>query len=117
VYKVAIITDSETATGFRLAGVEVKEAATSAEALELLRQYIAAGYGLVAVNEGLLQGTRAARARILRGRDLPVIVSLPAARVQQESAETYIQRLVKEHLGLVVKLAILRGDGRVRRSQ
>ncbi len=103
-YKVAVITDSETATGFRLAGVEVREASTPAEALDLIRQYTAAGYGLLAVNEDLLQGTEEARARILRGRDLPVIVPVPPARAKLESGEAYIARLVKEHIGFAVKL-------------
>ena len=103
-YKVAVITDSETATGFRLAGVEVREASTPAEALDLIRQYTAAGYGLLAVNEDLLQGTEEARARILRGRDLPVIVPVPPPRAKLESGEAYIARLVKEHIGFAVKL-------------
>ncbi len=103
-YKVAVITDSETATGFRLAGVEVREAGTPAEALDLIRQYAAAGYGLLAVNEDLLQGTDDARARLLRGRDLPIIVPVPPARAKLESGEAYIARLVKEHIGFYVKL-------------
>jgi len=103
-YKVAVITDSETATGFRLAGVEVREAATPAEALDLIRQYASAGYGLLAVNEDLLQGTDDARARLLRGRDLPIIVPVPPARAKLESGEAYIARLVKEHIGFYVKL-------------
>lgn len=103
-YKVAVITDSETATGFRLAGVEVREASTPAEALDLIRQYTAGGYGLLAVNEDLLQGTEEARARILRGKDLPVIVPVPPARAKLESGEAYIARLVKEHIGFAVKL-------------
>jgi V/A-type H+-transporting ATPase subunit F len=86
VYKVAVITDSETATGFRLAGVEVSEAATPQETLDLIRQYTTAGYGLLAVNEDLLVGTEDTLARLLRGR------------------EAYIQRLVKEHIGFSVKL-------------
>jgi V/A-type H+-transporting ATPase subunit F len=116
-YKVAVITDPETATGFRLAGVEVKEAATPAEALELVRRYAASGYGLVAVNADLLEGADAALARILRARDLPIVVSLPPARVQQESGEAYVQRLVKAHLGFAVKLAGPREDRRVRPSE
>jgi V/A-type H+/Na+-transporting ATPase subunit F len=104
VYKVAVITDSETATGFRLAGVEVREAATPAEALEAIRKYAAAGYGLVAVNEDLLTGSEDARARLLRGRDLPLIVPIPPARAHLESGEAYIARLVKEHIGFYVKL-------------
>jgi V/A-type H+-transporting ATPase subunit F len=105
VYKVAVITDPETATGFRLAGVEVTEAATPVDALDRLRGYVAAGYGLVAVNEDLLRGTDAERARILRRRDFPIVVSLPPARLGQESGEVYVQRLVKAHLGFAVKLA------------
>jgi V/A-type H+/Na+-transporting ATPase subunit F len=103
-YKVAVITDSETATGFRLAGVEVQEASTPEAALELIRRYVTAGYGLLAVNEDLLRGTEDARARLLRGRDLPVIVPLPPARAKLESGEAYIARLVKEHIGFAVKL-------------
>lgn len=103
-YKVAVITDAETATGFRLAGVEVREAETPAQALDLIREYAAGGYGLLAVNEDLLQGTEDARTRLLRGRDLPLIVPLPPARANLESGEAYISRLVKEHIGFSVKL-------------
>ena len=103
-YKVAVITDSEGATGFRLAGVETREAATPEEALARIREYAAAGYGLLMVNEDLLVGTEEARARMLRGRDLPVIVPVPPARAHLESGEAYINRLVKEHIGFAVKL-------------
>ncbi len=103
-YNIAVITDGETATGFRLAGVEVREAATPAEALEAIRRYASAGYGLLAVNEDLLRGTEEARHRLLRGRDLPIIVPLPPARAKLESGEAYIARLVKEHIGFAVKL-------------
>ena len=103
-YKVAVITDPETATGFRLAGVEVREAGTPEQALEVIRELTAAGYGLLAVNEDLLHGTEEARTRLLRGRDLPLIVPLPPARANLESGEAYISRLVKEHIGFAVKL-------------
>ena len=103
-YKVAVITDAETATGFRLAGVEVREADTPAQALDFIREYTTAGYGLVAVNEDLLRGTEEARTRLTRGRDLPLIVPLPPARANLESGEAYISRLVKEHIGFAVKL-------------
>lgn len=103
-YRMAVITDPETATGFRLAGVEVREAATPQAALEHLRALVLLDYGLVAVNEDLLQGTEAERARLLRGRDLPIVLPFPAARPQLESGEEYIARLVKEHIGFFVKL-------------
>jgi V/A-type H+-transporting ATPase subunit F len=103
-FKVAVITDPETATGFRLAGVEVREAGTPEEALGMIREFAGAGYGMLAVSEDLLKGTDEARARLLRGRDLPVVVPLPPARAKLESGEAYIARLVKEHIGFAVKL-------------
>jgi len=103
-YKLGIITDPETATGFRLAGAEVREAANPREALEHLRQFVTLDYGLVAVNEALLEGTEDERARLMRDRDLPIIVPFPAPQVEIESGEAYVARLVKEHIGFYVKL-------------
>jgi V/A-type H+-transporting ATPase subunit F len=99
-----VITDSETATGFRLAGAEVREATTPREALEHLRYFVTLDYGLVAVNEALLEGTVDERARLMRGRDLPIIIPFPSPQVEIESGEAYIARLVKEHIGFYVKL-------------
>lgn len=103
-YRLAIITDAETATGFRLAGAEVREATTPREALEHLRYFVSLDYGLVAVNERLLEGTEDERARLLRGRDLPIIVPFPPPQAEVESGEAYVSRLVKEHIGFYVKL-------------
>ncbi len=103
-YKFAVITDPETATGFRLAGVEVREADTPQTTLEHLRMLTSLDYGLVAVNEELLRGTDDERARMLRDRDLPIIVPFPAAKAKLESGEAYIARLVKAHIGFYVKL-------------
>lgn len=103
-YRLAVITDAETATGFRLAGVEVREAASPQEALKHLRDIVVLDYGLVAVNEDLLEGTDDERDRLMRDRDLPIILPFPAPRQQLESGEEYISRLVKEHIGFYVKL-------------
>lgn len=103
-YKVAVITDLETATGFRLAGVEVREAADAKSAMEHLRALVSADYGLVAMNEDLLKGAEHEVSRLMRDRDLPIIVPFPAAKAQIESGEDYVARLVKEHIGFYVKL-------------
>ena len=103
-YRLGIITDSESATGFRLAGADVREAATPQEALEHLRSFVTLDYGLVAINEALLEGTGEERSRMLRDRDLPIIVPFPATQAVIESGEAYIARLVKEHIGFYVKL-------------
>ncbi len=100
----AIITDGESATGFRLAGAEVREASSPQAALEHLRHFVTLDYGLVAINEALLEGTEEERGRLMRGRDLPIIVPFPAPQAEIESGEAYIARLVKEHIGFFVKL-------------
>jgi len=103
-YRVAVITDSETATGFRLAGADVFEAEDPRAAVAALRELVKGDYGLVAVNEALLDGVQEEVARVMRGRDLPVLVPFPAPRAALESGEDYIARLVKEHIGFYVKL-------------
>lgn len=103
-YRLAVITDPETATGFRLAGVEVREADSPQAVVEHLRALLDLDYGLIAVNEDLLAGTEEERARLLRDRDLPIVLPFPAPRPQLESGEQYIARLVKEHIGFYVKL-------------
>ncbi len=103
-YRVAVVTDPETATGFRLAGVEVREADSANAALVHLKTMLAGDYGLIAVNEDLLKGTEEELARAMRERDMPIIVPFPAPKAHIESGEDYIARLVKEHIGFYVKL-------------
>jgi V/A-type H+-transporting ATPase subunit F len=99
-----VIADPETATGFRLAGAEVREATSPRAAFEHLRQLVEQNYGLVAVIESLLVGTEDERSRLLRGRDLPIVLPIPAPQAEIESGEAYVARLVKEHIGFYVKL-------------
>ncbi len=103
-YRVAVVTDPETATGFRLAGVEVREADSANAALVHLKTLLTGDYGLIAVNEDLLKGTEEELARAMRERDMPIIVPFPAPKAHIESGEDYIARLVKEHIGFYVKL-------------
>ena len=103
-YRVVVITDAETATGFRLAGVEVREATSPEQTLEQVKTLLPLDYGLVAVNEELLKGLDEDLSRLMRGRDTPIIVPFPAPKAQLESGEDYIARLVKEHIGFYVKL-------------
>ncbi len=100
----AVVTDPETATGFRLAGVEVREAESASAALAHLKTLLTGDYGLIAVNEDLLKGTEEELARAMRERDMPIIVPFPAPKAHIESGENYIARLVKEHIGFYVKL-------------
>lgn len=103
-YRTAVVTDHETATGFRLAGVEVREADSAQSALAHLKTLISLDYGLVAVNEDLLNSVEGEVARLMRDREMPIIVPFPAPKAHLESGENYIARLVKEHIGFYVKL-------------
>ncbi len=106
--RVAVLTDSETATGYRLAGASVIE--TSAEqALGVLEQAIQDGtYGLIAVDTGLIPDPATATARVMRGRDLPILLPIPSLRDAFASdtvdAKAYMGKLVRDTIGFDIKL-------------
>jgi V/A-type H+-transporting ATPase subunit F len=105
--KMLVLTDSETATGFRLAGVEVRE--TSAEdAQQALEAIIESqDYGLVAVDEGLLPDPIRSTERMMRGRELPVILPMPslgAAFGEGGDATEYMKDLVRSAIGFDIKI-------------
>ena len=106
--RVAVLTDSETATGYRLAGASVIE--TSAEqALSVLEQTIQDGtYGLIAVDTGLIPDPATATARVMRGRDLPILLPIPSLRDAFASdtvdAKAYMGKLVRDTIGFDIKL-------------
>ncbi len=108
-HKVVVLTDAETATGYRLAGVETLES-TPAEAQHALEELIASDrYGLVVVDEGLLADPIKASERSMRGRQLPVILpvgSLSAAFGGEEGGDAlhYMHELVRSAIGFDIKL-------------
>lgn len=105
--KMLILTDSETATGFRLAGVEVLEADKDS-AQDALNTVIGSdNYGLVVVDESLIADPNKSSERVMRGRDLPVLLSMPslsAAFGESDDAATYMTELVRSAIGFDVKL-------------
>ena len=102
-----ILTDSETATGYRLAGVEVRESARE-DAMSALEELITSDeYGLLVVDEGLVPDPVGASSRVMRGRDLPVILPVPslsAAFGEGDDAEAYMKELVRNAIGFDIKL-------------
>jgi len=105
--RMVVLTDAETATGYRLAGVEVREA-TREEAVHALEDLIASeDYALVAVDEGLIPDPVRASERAMRGRDLPVLLSVPslgAAFAEGDDATQYMKDLVRSAIGFDIKL-------------
>ncbi|UTA51977.1 V-type ATP synthase subunit F [Deinococcus radiodurans] len=104
----AVLSDAETATGYRLAGATVIEASPE-DALRTLEQAITdGGYGLIAVDTGLIPDPATATARIMRGRDLPILLPIPSLRDAFSSdtvdAKAYMGKLVRDTIGFDIKL-------------
>jgi V/A-type H+-transporting ATPase subunit F len=107
--KIAVLTDSESAVGYRLAGLETAVAVDGAEAREALARLVREdAYALIAVNEALLPDPYQAVKREMRGRDLPILFPAPsfssAVAEEAEDAEAYMRRLIIETLGYEIKL-------------
>jgi V/A-type H+/Na+-transporting ATPase subunit F len=107
--KIAVLTDPESAAGYRLGGLEVALAHDQAEAREVLARLVQTGdYALVIVNLSLLPDPYQAVKRELRNRDLPVLLAAPVHRVAVtvagEDAEAYMRQMIKETLGYEIKL-------------
>lgn len=105
--KLAVLTDAESATGFRLAGAEVLEA-TQETALRTLEAAIQSNqYGLIAVDEGIVPDPTKAMERQMRGRDLPVLLTVPSLAVafsDSVDAKAYMKALVRSTIGFDIKL-------------
>lgn len=106
-HKVVVLTDAETATGYRLAGVEVRvsDAEGAHRTLDELIQSDA--YGLIVVDEGLMADPLEEMERSMRGRELPVLLPVPSLGASFEEdgdVETYMKELVRNAIGFDVKL-------------
>ena len=107
VHRVVVLTDSETATGYRLAGVEVRESQVEEAEAELERLIESDDYGLVVVDEGLIPDAIGASSRTMRGRDLPVILPVPSLSAsfgEGDDATAYMKDLVRSAIGFDIKL-------------
>ena len=105
--RVVVFTDAETASGYRLAGVEVRVAEPDGAVKQLEALIEEDAYGLVIVDEGLVADPVAATARVMRGRDLPVLLPVPslgAAFGEGDDATAYMKDLVRSAIGFDIKL-------------
>ena len=107
--KIAVLTDPESASGYRLGGLEVALAHDPAEAREVLARLIQSeDYALIIVNMTLLPDPYQAAKKELRNRDLPVLMAAPCQRVPVdvagEDAKAYMQKLIRETMGYEIKL-------------
>ena len=107
--KIAVLTDPESAAGYRLAGLEVAVAPDAKGAREALARLIQEDiYALIAVSEALLPDPYQAVRREMRGRHLPVLLTTPspasALAEEGEDAEAYVRRMIIETMGYEIKV-------------
>lgn len=106
-FSLTILTNEETAPGYRLAGVKVVEAQTPdaarGELVELLNDQKS---GIIAIDENLATGIDAALQEKIDQLYRPVVVLLPASTnlAEQKSRRMLIERLVKKAIGFELKL-------------
>mgnify|MGYP006369410665 FL=1 len=105
--RMAVIADPETAQGFRLAGLEGYGASSAEEAPSLLETLVErGGRALVAADEALLSDPERAVERLMRGRDLPVLLPIAGLKeaFQGHDVEGYMRELVRKTIGFDIKL-------------
>src|SRR5512139_2321327 len=107
--KIAILTDPESAAGYRLAGLHTAVAADTTEARKVLARMIQEGDCiLIGVSEALLPDPYQVVKREMRGRDLPVLLAtaspFSAGMERGEDAEAFMRRLILSTMGHEIKL-------------
>ncbi len=105
--KIGVLTDPETASGYRIAGLEAVTCSPEEASRKLTEMIQSDAYALVAVDESLLADPIKATERVMRGRSAPVLLTLPnllAAFSGGGDAKAYMRQLVRETIGFDIKL-------------
>jgi len=105
--RMLVLTDHETASGFRLVGIEVRESNVENAQKALNEIILSDNYGLVVVDESLIPDPNRSSERIMRGRDLPVLLNMPSLRaafVESDDSTEYMKALVRDTIGFDVKM-------------
>ncbi|HVP26008.1 MAG TPA: V-type ATP synthase subunit F [Methanomicrobiales archaeon] len=98
-YKFMVVTDPETAPGFRLAGVDVVEAADVEEARTIIPDLLYRDdTGIVAINEEFLAGLDAKVLQKMERTHRPIILPIPSGKKAGEGA-SYVERLLQRAIG------------------
>jgi len=106
-YKLVVLTDSDTADGFRLAGVEVQVVdspeTTRAQLVSLLDDD---STGIIAVNERLMTAIDERIQRKIDSIYRPIVVSLPIREKLEigEDHRAYLSRLIRRAIGFDITL-------------
>ncbi len=106
-YRLVVLTDSETADGFRLAGVDVETADSS----EMARARLSAlldddATGIIAVNEKMMAVIDERTQRKIDSIYRPIVISLPIKEQLEmgEDHRAYLARLIRRAIGFDITL-------------
>ncbi len=106
--KMLVVTSPDLAPGFRLAGVEVAEAATPQEAEKLVEKVIlGSDIGMVAVNEDFQRHFSTHLLRLIKEVELPLIIPFPGKESNVWSVQDrldYVAYLIRSAIGYHIKL-------------
>ncbi|MGA2120723.1 MAG: V-type ATP synthase subunit F [Methanoregula sp.] len=103
-YKFVIVTDSDRASGFRLAGAEVYEAKDVAEARTVIPPLLHKDdIGIVAVNEEYMLSLDEKLMDRIEKMHRPLIIPIPS-KSREVDRRTYIERLLRKAIGYNIVL-------------
>ena len=98
-YKFVVVTDPDTASGFRLAGVDVLEAPTIEEAKRIITSLLFKDdTGIVAVNEDFIDAMDEKVMERIEKTYRPIVIPIPSRARRVDRAE-YIERLLRRAIG------------------
>ena len=103
-YKFVVVTDPDTAPGFRLAGVDVVEVPNPNEAAEILTALLHRDdTGIVAVNEEYMSLVDEKLMSRIDKSYRPIIIPIPAGAKRMDRT-SYIERLLQRAIGYNIVL-------------
>jgi len=98
-YKFVVVTDPDTAPGFRLAGVDVLEVSNVEEAKKIIPSLLFKDdTGIVAVNEDFMASLDEKLIERIEKTHRPIIIPIPS-RIKQIDRTDYIERLLRRAIG------------------
>ncbi len=103
-FKFVIVTDSDRASGFRLAGVEVLEAGSTEEAKKIIPPLLYKDdVGIVAVNEEYMLSLDEKLMDRIEKMHRPLIIPIPS-KSKEVDRRTYIEQLLRKAIGYNIVL-------------
>jgi len=98
-YKIIVVTDPDSAPGFRLAGTEVIEASGLDEAKKILPSLIYKDdTGIIAISEDLMPALDEKMQEKIDKTYRPIIIPIPA-RIKGIERTSYIERMLQRAIG------------------